>query len=116
MAEHFFDEEGVAFGLEVEERHQLGRRRLARASLQQRRDLALREAGEHDFFRQALTEEFGQHGGQRPTGLQLGVAIGTDHEDWHLADPLREVTEQQQGWLVGPMEILEDQQQGRTAR
>ena len=83
---------------------------------EERGDAVLGEAAEQDLLGQPLAQEVGEHGGERAAGLELGVAVGPDDEHRDLRQPLRQVLDQEQRRLVGPVQVLEDEHQRRVAR
>jgi hypothetical protein len=109
VAEQLFDEERIPLRLEVDERDQLGRRALAGARLDQGGRAGLVEAAQHHLLDPGIAQQLGERGAQRATGLELGMAIGAEHQDGHLADALGQMAEQQQGRFVGQVQILEDE-------
>ena len=115
MAEHLLDEERVALGLRVDQIDQLGRRLASRTPFEQSRDAVPGETAQHDLLGQPSAQQGREHLGERPAGLELGVAVGADDEHGDLRQALRQMLDQEQGRLVGPVEILEDQDQRRVA-
>jgi hypothetical protein len=116
VAEHLLDEEGVAFGFGEDEGDQLRRRLAAGAALEELRDALFVHPGKDDLVGQALAQQLGEDRGQRAARPELGVSVGPDRKQWDFGHALRQVLHQQQRRLVGPVEVLEYEQDGVAPR
>ena len=116
MPEELLDEKGVALGFGEHERDHLGRRRAPGATRQDGGDVLLGQAPKEDLLGQPLAQERREHAGERPASLKLGVAIGPDRQHRDPRESLGHVLHEQQRRLVGPVEVLEHEEQRYPAR
>ena len=114
--EDLADEEGVALGLGRDhpgEHLDLGGVDVAATGLgEEQRDLVAVEAGQVDPRHRRLAPEVGERGGERVGAVEVGVAVGADHEHPGVAQVADQVAQEQQAGLVGPVEVVEHDQHG----
>ena len=80
-----------------------------------RAHLPEREPAQQHALGGALARELGESLRQRMAAAQLDVAIGADQQQASRAQLAREELEQEQRGLVGPVQVVEDDDQ-RPAR
>ena len=112
-----FDEERIALGLFVEGEGERARHLVAAAGGQARprREQRLHavgvESAQQDALVQPLAPQLAQHFGERMAPVEVDVAVGADDEQAAAGQPPGEVLQQQQARLVGPVDVVEDEQQ-----
>ena len=104
-------EERVALALGVDAVHEGGRWLLAGQPGHKGRDVGLGQRSQRDTGHQPLADQLVEDPGQRRGRLDLVVAEGADDHDRHVGQARGQVLEQQQGRLVGPVQVLEDEHQ-----
>jgi hypothetical protein len=104
-------EERVALALGVDAAHQGRRRLLPGQAGHQRGDALLGQRPQGDPGHQALAHELVEDAGQRRRRLDLVVPEGADDQHRHVGQVRGEILQQQQGRLVGPVQVLEDEQE-----
>jgi hypothetical protein len=105
-------EERVALALGVDAAHQGRRRPLPGQPGHQRGDVLLGQRPQRDPVGQPLAHELVEDSGQRRARRDLVVAEAADEHHRHLGHVQGQVLEQQQGRLVGPVQVLEDEEEG----
>ena len=116
VAQHLDDEERVAFGSLVDDPAQLRRRVVARENADELRHGRRVEGLERVTEHPALAPELGQHLCQRMLDVELGLPVGAEHQETGLARIASQVLQQQQGRLVGPMQVVEHEHHGPVLR
>ena len=114
MAEDLFDEEGVSFGLGEDGAGEVRPLRSVPGP-DQFGNLGLRQAPQRDSLDELLAAEVRQHLGQWMAARELALPVSA--EDHQGAAPQRpcDVFEQQEGGFVGPVQVVEDEQNGAVA-
>ena len=112
-AQHLLDEERVAVGAGVHARRD---RVVAEQRARERRDIVLGEPAQPDAQQRAVALELGERAGQRAAPAQLGVAVGAEDEQRPGAIGAHQEAREQQRALVGPVQVVDDQQQAALAR
>ena len=105
-------EERVALALGVDGAREGRRRLLPSQSGHQRGHALLGQRSQRDPGHQALAHQLVDDAGQRRGRLDLVVPEGADEHDRHVGHVQGEILQQQQGRLVGPVQVLEDEQEG----
>ena len=115
-AQHLGDQERVAGGLghQPPGRRPTGRRRGRRALPHQVAHLGLVEAPQRQAPHPAVAVEGVDHVAQRVARLQVVVAGDGHHQHRRVARPPQQVAHEQQRVVVGPLEVVEHQQHGRS--
>ncbi len=105
------DEQWVALGcgLDADELH--SRQRAAGEAHQHLLDLGISQPAERDALRPPAAEKSRADTGERPLRVEVGLPVSADEDDLAVAEPLGEVAEQQHRRLVGPLEVVEHDQQ-----
>ena len=80
---------------------------MPRGALHELLDPARVQAAEVQPGDTALPAEVGQHVGQRMAAVEVGVAVGGQDEHPHRRDRAQEVAQQEQRRLVGPVQVVE---------
>ena len=111
VAHDLLDEERVALGLPVQRRDEVGGRRGGAVRLHQRRDLAGLEAVELEVGEDVLAPQRGDQLRERVALLELGVAVGAEEHRAPRLGRAHEVAQELHGRAVGPVQIVEDEQQ-----
>ena len=111
MLEDLLGEEGVALRLGVDRGDERRRRLLAGQGGQQRGDAVLREALEADRLGPAPAQQALERTGEGVGGGDLGVAIGPHRQHRQPGESLGQVLDEEEGALVGPVEVVEDEEQ-----
>jgi hypothetical protein len=114
--EHLLDEEGVALRLAVDDLHQRRRGALTAHGLQHLGRFRHWHAPERDPPAVAPAEEILEGPGQGAADVRLAVAVRPHHEDRGLGQALSQVLNQQQRRLVGPLQVVENEQDGTVGR
>jgi hypothetical protein len=112
MAQHFLDKKRIAFRLRENQIHQFGRRRLAGATLDDLLHGGLVETLEHHLLYQPLARQFLQGPGKRPFGVQLVIPVGPDDQHRGFPQTVRQMTNEDAGGVVCPVQVFEDQHYG----
>jgi hypothetical protein len=112
---HFFDKEGVALSLAVDQRHEFVLRRAGEHRLQHFGGLGARQAGELEALAQALAVELVQQVAQGERFAQLHLAVGQRQQQAQLGEVARQAARQGQGAAIGPMHVLQDDEQRGAA-
>ena len=73
------------------------------------------ETVENDALRAAAPEQARHHGGERPSGVQLRVPASAEHHDAASDHALGEIAQQHHGRLVGPLQVVEHDEQRLVA-
>ena len=110
VAQQLFDEEGIAVGLGVDEFEQLLRGRPAAVPAEHLLDLVPRQRPQQQLLGEALAQEILQQQPEWRVRDDLVFAIGRDREDAHLRGVLAQVLDEPQRRLIGPLQVLEDEQ------
>jgi hypothetical protein len=110
--EDLLDEEGVPVGFGVNGAHERRRRVLAAQRQQHPGHALLGQATEADPAGLVPADQVVERPGQWTSGGDLGVPAGAQGHHRCLRDPLGEVLEEQQGRLVGPVEVVDHEEQG----
>ena len=117
QAHDLADEERVAPGLLVNRRGEIGRGAIDRG---RELDVTGDRRGSSPpsaIRRRALHRgEVGERLGQRMMAAELDVAVGPDHQQAGVGQAPGDEAQQQQRWLVGPMQVVEDHDQRPRAR
>ena len=74
------------------------------------------QAPKRDPLDSLLAVKIGQHLGERMAARQVGLAIGGDQERGHVLALGRDVPQEQKRRLVGPVEVVQDQDDRLLAR
>ena len=110
--DHFLDEEGVAFRFAVERRGEFRRyRALAEQRGEQRRGVVARQPREGDPRHQALAIPVDEDACERMRAIELQLAIGAEDQDTIVAQVAQQVVEERERSLIGPVEIVDEDQQ-----
>ncbi len=107
VQDHLLDEERVARGLLAQPRGEIVAAVLAEAVADERGDVVRAEAGERDALVQALAAQVAERRGERVRARQLALAVGADDEQRRGARRADEVGEQQQRAAIGPVQVVE---------
>jgi hypothetical protein len=105
------DEEGVALGLAVDGLHHGFGRRASGRECEEARHVIFGEAAQQNALGALAARQLGQRLLEGVLATDLDVAVGADQQDAALAEFAREELHQQQGGLVGPVEIVEHDHQ-----
>ena len=111
VLEDLLGEEGVALGLGVDRGHERRRRLLPGQRGQQGGDAVLREAFEADRLGPASAQQALERTGEGMGGRDLGVAIGPHRQHRQPGESLGQVLDEEEGALIGPMQVVEDEEQ-----
>jgi hypothetical protein len=111
QAYHFREEERVAFCLFVDRLRETDCRRMAGGDLEIPVDVFAGETVEDDPRRDGMPRELGQRARERMVTSELDIAVRRDHDDASDGHLRRQVAEKQQRRLVGPVQIVEHEQQ-----
>ena len=114
VAQDLLDEERVALGLAVQRRHEVRGGRAAPWACDQLPDLAGVEALERDVREAVLAPQRGDQLRQRVPLLELRVAVGAEEHRAPRLGRAHEVAQQLHGRAVGPVQVVEDEQQRRA--
>ncbi len=115
MADDLPHEEGVALGLLVDGADQgpfLLVQVMAGGLFHHGQHLALVEAGEGEALHRLVPAQVGQQLDEGVAGPELGVAVGGQHEEPQGRRRTDDVAEQEEGRLGGPLQVVEDEQDG----
>ena len=115
MLKHFLDEERVAFRLLEDDARQRRRRRLVAHPAQHRLDAGQGQTLQRDSRREPLPHQGFERPDERTRDVELDIAVRADDEQRRRRDGLGEVLQQEQRRLVGPVQILEDDDAWRHA-
>ncbi len=107
MLEDLLHEERVALGFLVDDFHEGFGRAAAAERGEQRRDRLLRQAFQRDSLDETLPDELGQRLLERLADVELDVAVGAQHQDGKLGEVLREMLQEGQTGIVGPVQVVE---------
>ena len=110
--EQLLDQERVALRATGDRLHQGGRERLAADLLQESRHLAAVEPAQLDARRPAAALELRQDGKEGMAPVELVGAEGCDERRSPAAQASREVGEQLERGSVGPVDVLEHEDEG----
>ena len=116
VADDLLDEERVALGLGVQRGDELGRGRLGPERGHQLADLRLREAAQRHLGEHRLAPQRGDDGRERVVVGELAGAVGAEE---HRAPRLRradQVADELQRRAVGPLQVVEHEQQRGAGR
>ncbi|MGH9002618.1 MAG: hypothetical protein ACRDYV_05765, partial [Acidimicrobiia bacterium] len=119
MPEDLPDKEGVPFRLVVNGPGQgqaLFLELMARRLLHEGSHPGGVEPGERDALHAPLTTQVGEHLDQRMVVAEFGVPVSAQDEDPLGLGRAYDVAQQQQGGLRRPVEVVEDEQDGRLGR
>ena len=116
MAQNFLDKERIALLFAQDRAHE----RLATPSshlllvncLDEVFHLVLRESSQQHSLVKPLASQFREHCGERVTPVEFDVAIRADHDQSAALDAAREMLQEQQRRLVGPVQVVELQHNG----
>ena len=109
VPEHLLDEERVPLRLPVDGLDERLRGLLLADRADQRLHLCERESPQENPLVETFAAKRGHHLGQRMGPFELDVAVGSDDENPIVPRPAREVLHQKEGRLVGPVEIVENE-------
>jgi hypothetical protein len=112
-AQHLLDEECVAAGAGVDAGGDAG---IPEQLTGQCGDVVLVQAAEPDAVERAVALEVGERAGERAAAAELGVAIGADDGERAGASRAEHEAREQQRAAVGPVEVVDDQQQRGAVR
>ncbi len=105
------DEERIALGLAVHRRDELGRRCRPRRHLDVARHVVLGEAAQGETASHGLAGQVAERLEQRMLAAELHVAIGADHEEPRRTHLARQELQQQERRLIGPLDVVQDEDQ-----
>ena len=111
-AQHLDDEQRVAFGALPDRRNPCRRQARAAARGDQPFGLRMIEALQVHAREARCAQQLGQRLAQGMLARQFGVAVGPQHHDALPRQLRREEAQQSQRAGIGPVQILENQQQG----
>ena len=111
VLEHLLDEEGVAVALVVDRTDQPFGRLLAGQRAEHRRHAPALETPQGQPLREPAAAEVFDRARERTPHLELDVTVGAEDQDRQLGQPVGHVLEQQQRRLIGPVKVVEDDQQ-----
>jgi hypothetical protein len=93
---------------------------VVRERREKREHVFLGKTAQQDALIHRLAPQGGEHLGEGMGPVEVDVAVGADHEQAQVADVARQVAQQQQRWLVGPVQVVEQEYQrlraGRVAQ
>lgn len=115
MAQHFTDEEGIAFGFPMQRLRQRAAGRVERRvglRFDQGTHFGLCQPVQSDAFTGWLASQCCQRYSQGVGAVQVGVAVGADEEQAGIRDCAGHVLQQEQRGLVGAVEIVEHHEDG----
>src|SRR5580704_7312035 len=107
LMKELFDEEWIAIRLRKYLGNDALRRRLSAQAVQHRGDLAAGKTLEPYLGREAAAHESLQRLCQSRGDVFLCVAISAEHHQWQVRESPRNVIEQGEGRVIGPMKVLE---------
>ncbi len=112
VLEHFLDEERIAFRLFVNHAHE---RRRWRASAKSRKKLSRRffgKATQRNSMAEPLADDLRQNFLERLPDVQLDISIRADEENRKIVQLLQQMLKQQQRRLIGPVQIIQQPDDG----
>ena len=115
VAQDLGDEERVALGLAVHRLREDRRRLLLADGFDERLHLVAVEPAQQHALVEVLSPQRGDHVGERMGAVELDVAIRAHDQDALATQVARQVLQQQERRLVGPVEVVEHEHD-RTAR
>src|SRR5438067_1835994 len=117
-AEDLLDEEGVAFGALEQRSAEFRRRRSGEAErgLDDLADFLEGQPLEAHVIREPAATELGEDVVERVEPVQLVAPVGEEQEDPRVAQLAREIGHELIRRLVGPVEVLDDDDDGAAAR
>ena len=107
----FADEQRVALGAVMDRGHRVLGRAHAGARLDQAPHLRFAESRQRDPVSGALASEFCHDRSKRSVGFELHVSIGASDKQRRGTHLARHELEEQQGWLIRGVEVVEHQDQ-----
>ncbi len=110
------EEEGVAAGSSVQQRHLLLRRRARRHPGQEIGRLPAREPLQRNRTSARAPGDVGERTRAERGDLELALAISSEQQDRHVEDLARQELEQQQGGTVCAVQVVEHQEEGLRER
>ena len=111
-AQELLDEERVAAGLAAEALHRRPVQRVATdAGGHELGRLGSTQAAEVDLVEGGLAPQVGEQARHRPARVGVHVAVGGDHQQRRSGAAAQDLAQQQHGGDVGPVQVLEHQQQ-----
>ena len=116
MAQHLGCEERIAFGAFGDEPGELRGRFRSHHACDQPTNRGGIETTQRHPGDVVLAAERGQHVGQRMRPIELAFAVGRDDGELRRPGRAHDMAQQQQRGLVGPVEVVEDQQHRRAPR
>ena len=108
-------EERVPVGLVVQCGDELRRRLVTGAIVEQRTDRLLLETAERHPLDARIASEVGEQLAQRMAAVDIGVTVGAQHEHRPASFAAQDPPEQRQRRLIGPVEVVEHQEQRAVA-
>ena len=108
------DEERVSRGLAADAVHELDRRLQCAGRLDQLTDLVLAQARQRELVRQPLVAHVGERGGEGMVLAHLSGAVGPQYQQRRRRRAPREMAHERDGGTVGPVKVVEDEQQRRA--
>jgi hypothetical protein len=114
QADQLADEVGIALGLVVDGGDEVGRRIGPGHPGDEAADVAAVEAGQRQVHGCRLPEQLGQGAAQRMPPIDLHVAVGADDQQARVGQLPGDKAEQQQARPVGPVQVVEDEDQPTT--
>ena len=97
-------------GTGVDRRHELSRDRQAERGAGHGRGLVQAQAWQPDFLGQPLGQQPGPQVTQRQAGIQLVAAVRARDQHGPVRDPARQMAKYVEAELVGPVQVLQDDQ------
>jgi len=113
-ARHLLHEEGVALGELAERLREGGLEPRARDGLRELRNLAGGEAAQRHAGHVGLVREVAEHACERVAAAHLDVPVGPDQQQRRIPQLAREEQEETQRVAVGPVQIVDAQEQRRA--
>jgi hypothetical protein len=110
VLEDLLGEERTAFRLGIDHVDKPGGRFLVGQRPQHLGHAFLRQAPEREAPGQSPTGQFLEGAGQGTAGVDLAVAVQPHHEDGYFGDSLGQVRDQEHGGLVGPVDVVENEE------
>lgn len=111
QADQLAHEVRIALGLAVDGGDEVHRRVDPGHAGDEPADLALLEPGQGQVGGRRLTEQLGQGAAQRVAAVHLDVPIGADEQEACVGQLAGHEPEQQQARLIGPVEVVQDDDQ-----
>ena len=109
-------EKRVALSLAVDQPHQLLRRGLPGQRLQHRANTFVGQPAQAYPLYQVSAFKLADDPRQRMVYIDLDVPVGAEHQHRHPGQQWRQILGEQHGGLIGPVQILKDQEQRLALR